>query len=179
MDFSVGERLGRISYPPVGVVFFGYKSNPAKVALDGFGFLVPEKEKRKILGTIWNSTLFPGRAPNDGVGLTTFVGGSRQPANARLADGALVDLVRGDLKDLLGITSAPDLVAIRRWDRAIPQYELGHTEIIRDIDDFEGKNPGCYLSGNFRGGVALSDCISQAHAVSGRVAAHLGTPVAS
>ena len=160
--------------PPVSVVFFGYKANPAKVPLDGFGFLIPEKEKRGTLGTIWNSTLFPERAPGGGVSLTTFVGGSRQPDNARLDEGAIVDLVRGDLGDLLGITSKPDLVAIRCWERAIPQYNVGHTGIIRAIAAFESKTPGLYISGNLRGGVAISDCVGQAYAVSGRVASQLG-----
>jgi oxygen-dependent protoporphyrinogen oxidase len=176
MGLEVGEHLDRISYPPVSVVFFGYKANPATVPLDGFGFLIPEKEKRGVLGTIWNSTLFPERAPAGGVSLTTFVGGSRQPDNALLDEGAIVDLVRADLNDLLGITTKPDLVAIRCWERAIPQYNIGHTDIIRAIAAFENKTPGLYISGNFRGGVAISDCVGRAREVCDRVASQLGGP---
>jgi len=173
MPFTIGEHLDRILYPPVSVVFFGYKTNPAKTPLDGFGFLIPEKEKRGILGTIWNSTLFPKRAPDGGVSLTTFVGGSRQPDNALLDDGAIVDLVRRDLEDLIGITMTPDVVAIRCWERAIPQYNIGHTDIIRAIAAFERKTPGLYVSGNFRGGVAISDCVRQARAVADQAASGL------
>lgn len=173
MEFSIGERLGAVTYPPVSVVFFGYRSNPSKIPLDGFGFLVPEREKRGILGTIWSSTLFPDRAPDGGVSLTTFVGGSRQPETGRLAEGALVDRVRSDLRTLLGIGAAPDVVAVRRWGKAIPQYNLGHVELIREIEALEVRHPGLFVSGNFRGGVSIGDCVIQAHTTSERVAAGL------
>jgi len=174
MSFPIGEQLAEIAYPPVSVVFLGYKANPATVPLDGFGFLIPEREKRGSLGTIWNSTLFPDRAPGDGVSLTTFVGGTRQPNNALLDEGPIIDLVRRDLDALLGIRAAPDVVAVRRWERAIPQYNLGHSKIVDKIEAFEDKNPGLYVSGNFRGGVSISDCVTQAHAISERVASGLG-----
>lgn len=175
-ELPITRQLEAIPYPPVSVVFFGYRRNPAKKPLDGFGFLVPECESRGTLGTIWNSTLFPERTPRGGVSLTTFVGGSRQPDNARLDEGALVDLVRGELKDLLGIAASPDVIEVRRWERAIPQYNVGHGEIMRSMDDFEKTTPGLFISGNFRGGVSISDCITQAHNVSERVISGLRVP---
>jgi oxygen-dependent protoporphyrinogen oxidase len=174
MEFPLTEQLNAIPYPPVAVVFFGYKNNPAQVPLDGFGYLIPQREKRGSLGTIWNSTLFPQRAPDGGVSLTTFVGGSRQPDNALLDEGGVIDLVRNDLKDILGITALPDTAVVRCWERAIPQYNVGHSRIVAAIERFEEGVPGLYISGNFRGGVSISDCVRQAHDMAERVSTRLG-----
>jgi oxygen-dependent protoporphyrinogen oxidase len=170
-DFPVRGVIGKIDYPPVAVVFFGYKNNPAVIPLDGFGFLVPKKEKRNILGTIWNSTIFSGRAPDGGVALTTFVGGSRQPEHVTLTDGGLVDVVLGELRDLMGIDEAPDTVIIKRWEKAIPQYQMGHEKIIGAIEAFEKDCPGFYVTGNFRGGISVGDCLVQANTTAERVIA--------
>jgi oxygen-dependent protoporphyrinogen oxidase len=153
----------------VAEVFFGYLSNPSLVPLDGFGFLVPKKENRQILGTIWSSTIFPGRAPEGGVALTTFVGGSRQPENALADDVRLVDMVRGDLRALMGVDAAPDTVSIARWEKAIPQYRVGHRTIIEAIRRYESQCPGIYLTGNFRSGISVADCISGAREMSDRI----------
>ncbi len=172
-DFPLRGQLERIYYPPVAEVFFGYRSNPSPTPLDGFGFLVPKKENRQILGTIWSSTLFPGRAPAGGVALTTFVGGSRQPENALLDDGRLADIVRNDIRDLMGIDTAPDTVTVARWDKAIPQYRVGHQTIIDAIERFEQDCPGLYVTGNFRGGISVADCITGAKTMSERVASDI------
>lgn len=161
--------LEQIYYPPVSMVFFGYRDNPANRPLDGFGFLIPSKENRQILGTIWSSTIFSRRAPAGGTALTTFVGGSRQPEKAQLPEAEQVELVKSDLADLLGIKRQPDLVEIKAWSKAIPQYKVGHEQIISKIEQFEDENPGLYLSGNFRGGISVADCIKQAKAMTERI----------
>jgi len=166
--------LNRIEYPPVTMVFFGYKGNPTSRPLDGFGFLVPEKENRKILGTIWSSTIFSGRAPQKGTAFTTFVGGSRQPEVALLPETKLVELVKQDLKDLLGISAQPDIVVIKLWQKAIPQYQIGHEGIIQKVESFERAHPGIYISGNFRGGISIGDCIKQTKANAERIKNELG-----
>jgi oxygen-dependent protoporphyrinogen oxidase len=172
-DFPLGPSLAKIVYPPVAVVFFGYRGNPARVPLDGFGFLIPKKENRAILGTIWSSTIFPGRSPDGGVALTTFAGGSRQPEKALVPDGELVDTVRNELRDLMGIEAKPDTVVITRWDKAIPQYRVGHSRVIETIERFERECPGIYVGGNFRGGISVSDCIQSAKALSERITSNL------
>ncbi|MBN2364527.1 MAG: protoporphyrinogen oxidase [Calditrichaeota bacterium] len=154
--------LSPIYHPPVTMVYFGYRHNPAKRALDGFGFLIPRKEKRNILGTIWSSTIFKNRAPESGIALTTFMGGTRQPENALLREENIINLVKNDLKSILGIATHPDMIAIKIWPEAIPQYNLGHQHIINQLELFEKNNPGLYISGNFRGGISVGDCIKQA-----------------
>jgi oxygen-dependent protoporphyrinogen oxidase len=172
-DFPLRAQFDKIVYPPVAVVFFGYRANPARIPLDGFGFLIPKKENRAILGTIWSSTIFPGRAPEGGVALTTFAGGSRQPEKALVPEGELVESVRGELRDLMGIDAKPDTVVVARWDKAIPQYRVGHARIIESIERFERECPGLYIGGNFRGGISVSDCIQSAKTLCERIAADL------
>ena len=177
-DFPVGATLSRITYPPVNVVFFGYQHPPGGRALDGFGFLIPRRENRKILGTIWNSSLFPGRAPEQGVALTTFVGGARQPQVAMLGDGELVDLVRAELQELLGIAGRPQEVQVIRWPHAIPQYGLEHNDITAELEAFEERHPGIYITGNFRNGISAPDCIEQSHRLSVQIAEFLAPDTA-
>lgn len=170
-DFPVRGSLEQISYPPVAVVFLGFNKRPTDMNLNGFGFLVPEKERRHILGTIWSSSIFSNRAPSDGVALTTFVGGSRWPESAGLSDDRLLDLIAADLSDLMYIKEKPDIVLVKRWPRAIPQYNLGHLSVVRAVEDVEQRTPGLHITGNFRGGISVTDCIEHSRALSERLLA--------
>lgn len=172
-DLPVSADLAAITYPPVTMVYTGYRGNPAGRPVDGFGYLIPEKEKRSILGTIWSSTVFTDRAPEGGVALTTFVGGMRQPEIAQLPADALLERVMAELRDLMGITVEPDTVMIRPWPRAIPQYQPGHAAMVDRLAAAEFELPGLYFSGNYRGGISVADCVKQSHAMSERIAAEL------
>lgn len=168
-DPELARDLASIYYPPVAEVFLGYGKGQVGRPLDGFGFLIPEKENRKILGTIWSSVIFPGRAPDGFDGFTTFLGGSRQPAMASLPDKELVGTVHGELKEIMKIQGEPVVSFINRWERAIPQYQLGHGEIMKRIEDFEIRHKGLVLGGNYRGGISISDCIISAKRISDQV----------
>lgn len=169
-DFPFRAALAQIPHPPVTSVFFGYHRNPLGRDLDGFGFLTPRLEQRRILGTLWNSCLFAGRAPEGGIALTTFVGGRRQPDNATWQDDQLVGAVREELRDLMGLEPPPDEAIVHRWPHAIPQYRVGHRDFVRRVEAFERGQPGMYLVGNYRGGISLGDCVSQAHSMSAKIA---------
>jgi oxygen-dependent protoporphyrinogen oxidase len=121
--------------------------------------LVPAAEGRNILGTIFSSSLFPGRAPRDHVLLTTFVGGARQTSMAQMEDGPVERAVFSDLADLLGVSGQPIFRRIIRWPRAIPQYNLGHDRIIGALEKLEAACPGLHLIGNYREGIAAGQCI--------------------
>jgi oxygen-dependent protoporphyrinogen oxidase len=158
----LGRDLGilhRIEYPPVSIVAQGFRREQVRHPLDGFGVLVPAAENRSILGTIFSSSLFLGRAPSANVLLTTFVGGARQPGLASLADPALENLVGEDLAALLGVRGDPVFRRIVRWPRAIPQYNLGHGEIVSALEKLEAAHPGLHFVGNYRGGIAAGQCI--------------------
>ncbi|NIT51599.1 MAG: protoporphyrinogen oxidase [candidate division Zixibacteria bacterium] len=172
-NFQLHDVFAQIYYPPVTMVFLGFKQNPTDMPLDGFGFLVPEKETRQILGTIWSSTIFSNRALQGGAALTTFVGGSRQPEIALKPDDELTELVFKELHELMGLKQKPELVVIKKWEKAIPQYNIGHKAIIEKIEQFEAANDGIFISGNFRGGISVADCVKQAFGFSKRINAYL------
>ena len=151
--------LDRIEYPPVSIVALGFRRADVGHPLDGFGMLVPAAEKRQILGTIFSSSLFPGRAPEGQVLLTNFVGGARQPGLAALPDDELVRLVCEDLRALLGVKGEPVFRRIIRWPRAIPQYNRGYGELLSALEKLEAAHPGLHFVGNYRGGIAAGQCI--------------------
>ena len=168
------DALGDIPYPPVASIASAYARADVAHALDGFGFLVPKKEQRRILGTIFSSTLFGNRAPDGMVLLTTFVGGMRQPELARLDEAAIAALVQEELGSLLGVRSAPQRIWVTRWKHAIPQYTLGHLSRMAAIENAERALPGLFFCANYRGGISVADCIESSRAAADRVARCLG-----
>ncbi len=153
------RELGRIEFAPVASVFTGYKRAAVAHPLDGFGVLVPEVERGRILGTLFSSSLFSGRAPDGHVGLTSFVGGMRQPELLERDDAELESLVQEDLERLLGVSDEPVFVHIRRWSRAIPQYTLGYGRNLDLCAAAEREAPGLFIGGNGRDGISLANCI--------------------
>jgi len=169
IDPEMSKTLSSIYYPPVAEVFFGFKNEQIKRKLDGFGFLIPEKEQRKILGTIWSSALFPNRSPNGFSALTTFVGGARQPEMCELDDEELQNVVLKELNAIMGINGKPHFVKINRWRKAIPQYELGYFKTEQAIDKFEQNFRGAFLCANFRRGISVGDCVMSGEKVAKRI----------
>jgi oxygen-dependent protoporphyrinogen oxidase len=159
---ALAKLLTEIPYPPLSVCCFGYRKAVVGEVLDGFGYLVPSKEKRAVLGTIIDSNVFPGRAPEGSVLLRSMVGGARSPALAKLPDERIIDRVRGDLRDILGLTAEPDFIRIFRHRRAIPQYVVGHGARLEVIEGILHKHPGLVLTGNAFKGVSLNDCVVNA-----------------
>ncbi len=162
MDPGLAGLLAEIPYPALSVCCFGYRKNRVGKVLDGFGFLVPSKEQRAILGTIVDSNVFPGRAPEDSILLRSMVGGARTPELALLPDEQLISRVRSDLQDILGLKAEPDFIRIFRHIRAIPQYLVGHAARLDAIDEKLQGHPGLILTGNAFKGVSLNDCVVNA-----------------
>jgi len=154
--------LAEIPYPALSVCCFGYRKDRVGQVLDGFGFLVPSKEQRAVLGTIVDSNVFPGRAPEDSILLRSMVGGARSPELALLPDEQLISRVRSDLQDILGLKAEPDFIRIFRHERAIPQYIIGHAARLGSIEEQLQKHPGLILTGNAFKGVSLNDCVVNA-----------------
>jgi oxygen-dependent protoporphyrinogen oxidase len=167
-------ELSSIPQPPVASVFLGYRREDVLHPLDGFGLLTPEVENRRILGTLFSSTLFPGRAPDGHVAFTTFVGGTRQPELAVENDIALLATVRAELRLLLAVRGDPVIARIQRWPRAIAQYVTGF-QTFKDVCAVAGRSsPGLFIGGTSCDGVSLSHCI----AAGARLAAAAQTVVA-
>ena len=161
--------LEHVYYPPVAELFLGFHRSQCGRPLDGFGYLIPAREKRKILGTIWSSVIFSGRAPADHVALTTFVGGSRQPEMLDLNDAKLQEVVLGELGTIMNITGAPVFSRIYRWERAIPQYNVGYHNVVEAIERLERDMPGLFVCSNYRGGIAVGDCVMNGKKTAGRL----------
>ncbi len=162
-------ELREIEQPPVVSVFSGYHRDEVTHPLDGFGVLVPEVERRRILGTLFSSTLFPGRAPAGHVAVTTFVGGVRAPELAKLDDPALRQLVREELRALLGVRGEPAYWHVQRWAHAIPQYTLGYGRFKAIFEAIEAAAPGLHFGGNARDGISLANCIASGKRLAGTV----------
>jgi oxygen-dependent protoporphyrinogen oxidase len=177
LAFEGGDRLKTltsITHPPVAVLALGFRREEVGHKLDGFGLLVPDVERRNLLGVIFSSTLFPGRAPGGHVLLTSFVGGVRNPdlANADLT--TLTARVMDDLRLLLGVRGEPTFRAFQLWPKAIPQYTLSYGRFKDIMDEAERRNPGLGLTGSYRDGVALGDVISAADQTAERIAGQVG-----
>jgi oxygen-dependent protoporphyrinogen oxidase len=161
-DPSLAQLTGAIDYPPLTVVCLGYRNLARRRGLDGFGFLVPSREQRSILGAIVDSNVFHGRAPEGFMLLRTMVGGARNPALAELPDERLLDRVRGDLRSMAGIRDEPVFCRVFRHEKAIPQYLVGHAARLEAIDQALQRHPGLLLTGNAYRGVSLNDCVANA-----------------
>lgn len=155
LDPGTAAALSRIPYAPVTVVHSVYRKEAVEHPLDGFGLLCPSGENRRILGSLWLSSLFPGRAPEGFVLTTCFVGGARAPERAALPDDDLLRLVREEQQELLGARGLPEETRIVRWPRAIPQYVQRHLDRIARVEGFELVHPGVKLVGSWRDGVSV------------------------
>ncbi|MCF6310892.1 MAG: protoporphyrinogen oxidase [Verrucomicrobiales bacterium] len=153
------DSLKEIVYPPVSSVVLGFRRDQVQHSLAGFGTLNPEVEKVNTLGTLFTSSLFPERAPEGHVLLTTYVGGARSPDLALRPEDERVHLVMEDLRKIYGITGEPVFEHSFLYPRAIPQYEVGYGRFLETMQDFEAKHSGIHLAGHCRDGISLADSI--------------------
>lgn len=153
------QSLQAIPYAPIASVALGYQSARVAHPLDGFGFLVPRREKMPLLGALFSSTLFQDRAEKEKVLLTAFIGGAMNPDILDLSDQALVRQVESDLSRCLQSGIPSDFVHLTRYSAAIPQYTLGHLERVSQVDAGLADFPGIYLRANWRDGISVADCV--------------------
>ncbi|TAK59462.1 MAG: protoporphyrinogen oxidase, partial [Bacteroidetes bacterium] len=121
------------------------------------------------LGSLWSSTLFPNRAPDGHVALTTFLGGARQPELTAGSEEQKIKIVYDELASLLGITGAPVFTKVIHWNKAIPQYNVGYGKILNAIERFEANFRGACICSNYRGGISVGDCVMTSERVAQRV----------
>lgn len=162
--------LAAIPYAPVASVFLGYARDAVAHPLDGFGYLAPSREGRPVLGILFSSTLFAGRAPEGHIALTAFVGGVRRPELAELPDDELFALVAAEARTFLGARGDPVFRRVRRWRAAIPQYELGHLKRMAAILSWEASRPGLALAGSWRSGISVAQTLASGRDAARRIA---------
>lgn len=170
---ALAEMVAAIPYNRVAVVGLGYRSADVPQALDGFGYIAPQHTRRDVLGVQWCSSIFADRAPPGAVLLRAMCGGWQRAEMVGWDDERLSGAVRAELRLALGISAAPIFQRIIRWDRAIPQYHVGHLERVARIEQLAAQHPGLFLGGNAYHGVALNDCTEQGAVLAQRVSEFL------
>jgi oxygen-dependent protoporphyrinogen oxidase len=166
---ELSRPLDAIEYAPVAVVSLVYRKSDVARDLDGFGFLIPRSAGLQVLGSVWNSSLFPSRAPEDHVLLTSFVGGATNPGSLRLTSAQLIDLVHHEIGPILQAAQPPVGSHVSLYERAIPQYNLGHAARLEAIEKGRSRFPGLFFTGNYLRGPAIGACVEQAQAVAAEV----------
>jgi oxygen-dependent protoporphyrinogen oxidase len=164
-DEKLKRHLNEIYYPPVLVVYLVYERTAIKQPLDGFGFLIPEKEERTFLGAIWSSVIFPNRTGEAKAAFTLFIGGSRDAGFVDDVEQNVINRARKEFEEIMKIDGTPVHTSKRFWAKAIPQYNIGYVEHENFFDHFEKDNKGIFLSGNYRGGISVGDCIKNSELV--------------
>ena len=165
LSSKAATDLRSIEYAPMAVVALGYNRKDIDHPLNGFGMLSPPCEPHKFLGSLWTSSFFDGRAPDGKVLLTNFIGGKRHPELTDLEPKQLVESVHASLENLLGIRGKPVLEEVYIIKKAIPQYTIGYYEKMKALEDVERKYTGLYITGAFRGGVSVEDCVTNGKSI--------------
>ncbi len=165
LPWSVSLRtsiLSKIKYAPVSTYTVGFKREHIAHKLDGFGVLTPEKENMSILGSLFVSSVFKGRAPEGCATLTNYIGGMRNPEYASKSESEIHELVMADIKKLLGVNAEPTFRKLFYWKHAIPQYNLGYQTYLDALNNIEKEFTNITFIGSYRGGVGVSACIENA-----------------
>ncbi|HEU5361440.1 MAG TPA: protoporphyrinogen oxidase [Candidatus Deferrimicrobiaceae bacterium] len=172
-DPALREALSAIPYSPISVVALGYDQATLGNPLDGFGFLIPRGERRRILGALWDSSVFPNRAPEGKALIRAMVGGVRGPELAALPGEELIALVRSELSVTMGIAAEPVLSRAFFHEKGIPQYPVGHGKVLERIGERLAAHPGIHVNSNAYRGIALNDCVLQSRLAAERIARDL------
>lgn len=169
LDSGAADLLRAIPYATMNVVCFGYQKEKIKLDLNGFGYLNAKAEGCNTLGTLWDSSIFPNRAPEGHVLFRSMMGGGTNPGAIDLSEDEVKAKTMEDLKQIMGIDVEPDFVRIFRHRKAIPQYVVGHGQRLQQLDELMAQYPGLFLTGNAFGGVGLNDCVNSSNLVAERV----------
>lgn len=159
IDSELAENLDKIPYVSTATVSMAFKKSEIKQLPEGFGFVVPRLEKRKIIGATFVSQKFPYRAPEDSVLIRCFVGGSKNEELAHLDEEEMAVMARNELKDILGIDAEPIFVKVFKFTKAMSQRIVGHSDMVKVIDERQGHHPGLYVTGSAYKGTGLSDSV--------------------
>jgi protoporphyrinogen/coproporphyrinogen III oxidase len=152
-----GELIA-IDYISTSTISMGYRLEDVPRPLDGYGYVIPRREGRKALACTWTSTKFPHRAP-DGYALVRVFAGRAGQEDIPWDEAGLLELAREEVRLTLGITAEPLLQRVYRWEKAMPQYNLGHPERLERIESCLERWPGLALAGNGYRGIGIPDCI--------------------
>jgi protoporphyrinogen/coproporphyrinogen III oxidase len=166
-------HLSSIEYVSTATASLAFRRDQVEHDLTGFGFVVPRAENRPVMATTWSSSKFPGRAPEGHVLLRSFLGRAGIEAAAQLDDDEMTRVVRAELREVMGIAAEPELVEIFRWPRGMPQYRVGHVDLVDRIEAGVGQVPGIELAGGAYHGIGIGDCLREGAAAADRALEHV------
>lgn len=169
VDKQILHPFENLKYAKVVQVILGFKHWDG-IDINAFGGLVPSKERKKILGVLFTSSFFAGRAPKGGALLSVFLGGIRKPEQIEMHDEVLLDMLSEEIPAMMGLkTFAPDLIKVFRYPHAIPQYGADSKERLESINTIQQKYPGLILAGGIRDGIGMADRIKQARTITDEI----------
>jgi protoporphyrinogen/coproporphyrinogen III oxidase len=169
VDPELSSLLKQIQYSSTAIINLAYRRSQIGHSLNGFGFVVPYIEGRSLIACSFSSVKFAQRAPDDSVLLRAFVGGALQPEMLDLTDDDIVDSVKSDLNQLLSIEGEPIFAEVTRWERSMPQYLVGHLDLVDAIDSKLEGLPRIRLVGNAFRGAGIPDCIKSGETAATRL----------
>ncbi len=166
---TLADELDAIPYVTSATVSLAYPASSVPRPLDGYGYVSPRAEGGPVVACTWTSNKFPDRVPEGQVLVRYFLGRAGQEEIVAQDDAALLDVARGELRRLSGITAAPSVARVFRWPRGLPQYHIGHRARLDRIEHALVQLPGVALAGAAYRGVGIPDCITQGRAAADRV----------
>ena len=173
VDEQLAALLREIEYASTVTISVAYPAAAVPRALDATGYVSPRALKREVLACTWVSSKFLGRAPQGHVLFRLFLGGAGRGSFAERSDAELLEVVRREMREIMGVAVDPELVQINRFDRAMPQYNVGHLERVARIQAQAARNPGLALAGAASGGVGIPDCVRSGERAAATVLAWL------
>jgi oxygen-dependent protoporphyrinogen oxidase len=170
---QLAGELDAIPYSSAILVTLVFDRHRLGHPLNGFGFLVPGKERRTITAATWTSTKFPSRVPSNLSALRAFIVGPQALELMSAGDETLIELVRKELLRLMGIDTAPLLSTVHKWPKSMPQYVVGHLDRVREIHEHVAQLEGLHVVGNAYEGVGIPDCVRLAKEAAQRISTRL------
>jgi oxygen-dependent protoporphyrinogen oxidase len=175
-EFSqLKSMMESIRYVSSGAVFFAYRKDDVAGRLKGYGFLVPNCEGRRINGATWISNKFEHRSPHDGFLVRCFVGGDRTAGELEKDDADLIGMCHEELREIAGVTAEPLFSRAYRWRQSNPQYDVGHAQRSREIDEALSQHAGLHVTGSGYRGIGVPDCVKDGRETARRLLGIAGT----
>ena len=159
LDAQIGDALAAVPYSSSMTLAIGLSRAACGPIPAGFGFLIPSRERKKLVACTFVGAKFPYRVPDDKVVLRCFLGGAGNEAVLDMTDAEIVSAVLDELQILLGWRPVPEFTRIARWRKSMAQYVTGHAARVGLIQSRLKELPGVHLAGNAYDGIGIPDCI--------------------
>jgi oxygen-dependent protoporphyrinogen oxidase len=173
-DENLARDLSEIQYSSSVTVTLGYDEKVRRSLPPGFGFLVPRSEGHRMLAATFVHNKFPHRAPEDRALVRCFLGGARDEPILEISEEEILEIVRGELRQIIALNAEPLFARVYKWKSAMAQYSVGHLERLQRIEALRQKLPGLALAGNGYNGIGVPDCVRSGTEAAGKILGEMG-----